>query len=51
MGISVLSLEVLRFGNRCMNANGTIYDLSDIIKKHNHPIKQRTMQEIRSFLD
>lgn len=51
MGISVLSLEVLRFGNRCMIANGTIYDLRDITKKHNHPLKQRTMQEIRSFLD
>src|SRR3989304_5871126 len=51
MGTSVLSLEVLRFGNRCMIANGTIYDLKDITKKHNNPLKQRTMQEIRNFLD
>ncbi|MFY9300367.1 MAG: hypothetical protein WAO91_04185 [Candidatus Nitrosotenuis sp.] len=51
LGITVLTLEVLRFGNRCMIANGTIYDLKDIPKKPDQSPKSKTIKEIRNFLD
>jgi len=46
--IPVLTLEPLRFGNRNMIVNGTIYDSMDIISGIN--IRQRTIQEIHDFL-
>ncbi|MEM4249724.1 MAG: hypothetical protein QW395_05505 [Candidatus Nitrosotenuis sp.] len=46
--IPVFTLEPLRFGNRNMIVNGTIYDSIDITSSTN--VKQRTTQEIHDFL-
>jgi len=51
LGITVLTVEPLRFGDKCMIVDGTIYELKDIGNYNNtnhHPVK--TIDEIQNFL-
>jgi len=51
LGITVLTLEPLRFGDKCMIVDGTIYDLKDIENYGGTNSRVvRTIDEIRNFL-
>lgn len=49
LGIVVLSLEPLRFGNKWFIVKGTIYDLLDI-KNHDNINYKKTITEIQNFI-